>query len=273
MAMMLAPMQAAAFSRQVSGEAQPETHLFDKTRLCKFYQKGKCRRGPRCTFAHSETELRTQPDFFKTQLCVDHFRGGLCSRGAACRYAHSPEEIRRTNVPKKARVQTTHQDMAMRAAPVPMPPRQKEDKAAVVQAQLAALQAELQALQTRAGHVEAQVPESAPGDIVTDCDFAACASGWSRQSTAEPAGAFGEELSEDGDESWCGDLDGMHLLAEAEDGRHSEEEMAAAADDEEELACELLVKNTFFCLTPTELSSETHHRRVRSAPPGRRGSA
>lgn len=43
-----------------------------------------------CTFAHGDHELMPQPDFYKTQLCVEYFRAGSCKSGAGCRYAHDP---------------------------------------------------------------------------------------------------------------------------------------------------------------------------------------
>eukprot|EP00428_Durinskia_dybowskii_P019808 CAMPEP_0170229306 /NCGR_PEP_ID=MMETSP0116_2-20130129/14376_1 /TAXON_ID=400756 /ORGANISM="Durinskia baltica, Strain CSIRO CS-38" /LENGTH=73 /DNA_ID=CAMNT_0010480055 /DNA_START=64 /DNA_END=282 /DNA_ORIENTATION=+ len=49
---------------------------FEKTRLCKFFQSGKCLRGPACTFAHSSEELETLPNFRKSKLCADFAKFG-----------------------------------------------------------------------------------------------------------------------------------------------------------------------------------------------------
>jgi len=76
------------------------THIFDKTRLCKFYAKRKCKRGQACTFAHSEGEVQAPPDFFRTQLCADFARSGTCEAGSDCKYAHAAEEIRRAKTSK-----------------------------------------------------------------------------------------------------------------------------------------------------------------------------
>jgi len=82
-----------------------KTHVFDRTRLCKFFAKGQCHRGESCTFAHGDHELMPQPDFYKTQLCVEYFRAGSCKSGAGCRYAHDPLEIRRSRVAKRQQQQ------------------------------------------------------------------------------------------------------------------------------------------------------------------------
>lgn len=64
------------------------------TRLCSFYQAGICSRGQNCSFAHSELQIRAQPDFYKTRLC-DDFRRGKCTAGEACQFAHGSEEMKR----------------------------------------------------------------------------------------------------------------------------------------------------------------------------------
>lgn len=74
-----------------------ELTLFSKTRLCKFFLKGRCKRGKRCTWAHSEDDLAARPDFFKTQFCPTLFQAGQCTAGNGCRYAHASAELRRTN--------------------------------------------------------------------------------------------------------------------------------------------------------------------------------
>lgn len=65
----------------------------DKTKLCKFFADGCCRRGRNCAFAHGEAELSIPPRGLKRQLCIDYFRAGWCRLGAACRYAHNPHEV------------------------------------------------------------------------------------------------------------------------------------------------------------------------------------
>jgi len=73
-----------------------DNHVFDKTRLCKFFLKGDCRHGLQCTFAHSEDDLLPKPLFFKTQLCSDFLSGRCLCSESECRFAHSEEERRKS---------------------------------------------------------------------------------------------------------------------------------------------------------------------------------
>jgi len=66
-----------------------------KTRLCQQFLSGKCTRGNLCSFAHGEEELRATPEFFKTSLCNSYLKG-TCRAGEHCRYAHGNEELRQT---------------------------------------------------------------------------------------------------------------------------------------------------------------------------------
>jgi len=232
-------MFVALRTQQSAGKAQPETHIFDKTRICKFYEKGRCKRGSSCTFAHSESELRAQPDFFKTQLCTDYFRSGVCPNGGACRYAHSPDEVRHANLPKR---------LSAEGRVAPAQPSRMSMELAQAQAQLDALQAQLRALQVRPGVAALPAPKVEEHQV--DCDFTACAKGFSRQSTQEPADSSGMETDDDA-ESWFGDL---------------EPPTHACEDEDEAVECELLVKNSFFCLQPIAASTR---RRATSAPPSR----
>eukprot|EP00931_Biecheleriopsis_adriatica_P099806 TRINITY_DN7455_c0_g2_i3.p1 TRINITY_DN7455_c0_g2~~TRINITY_DN7455_c0_g2_i3.p1 ORF type:complete len:207 (+),score=26.53 TRINITY_DN7455_c0_g2_i3:50-670(+) len=62
--------------------------LLESTKLCKFHAEGRCRRGEACTFAHSTEQIRDQPNFCKTRLCLAFKRSGRCSQGAECKFAH-----------------------------------------------------------------------------------------------------------------------------------------------------------------------------------------
>mmetsp|Transcript_26745 Transcript_26745/g.58149 ORF Transcript_26745/g.58149 Transcript_26745/m.58149 type:complete len:235 (+) Transcript_26745:71-775(+) len=68
-------------------------HVFDKTRLCKFFFRGSCDKMEKCTFAHSPSELLPKPSFYKSQLCVDFQRHKSCPNGDDCNFAHSEEEL------------------------------------------------------------------------------------------------------------------------------------------------------------------------------------
>eukprot|EP00930_Biecheleria_cincta_P035517 TRINITY_DN24428_c0_g2_i1.p1 TRINITY_DN24428_c0_g2~~TRINITY_DN24428_c0_g2_i1.p1 ORF type:complete len:316 (+),score=47.68 TRINITY_DN24428_c0_g2_i1:79-1026(+) len=65
-----------------------------KTQLCKFFAEGTCARGPSCSFAHTQAEVRPRPDLTKTQFCVQFTTHGKCSFSWACKYAHSADELR-----------------------------------------------------------------------------------------------------------------------------------------------------------------------------------
>eukprot|EP00927_Polykrikos_kofoidii_P056037 TRINITY_DN50217_c0_g1_i1.p1 TRINITY_DN50217_c0_g1~~TRINITY_DN50217_c0_g1_i1.p1 ORF type:complete len:390 (+),score=48.96 TRINITY_DN50217_c0_g1_i1:132-1172(+) len=63
-----------------------------KTKLCQFFQEGRCTRGPNCTFAHGDDELRITPDLRKTRLC-QNFLKGACKLDD-CKFAHGDEELK-----------------------------------------------------------------------------------------------------------------------------------------------------------------------------------
>ena len=65
--------------------------------------------GNDCNFAHSESELREQPDLVATKLCFQFSSKGQCSKGAECTFAHGKKELRQ--MPK---------DQTRRKEPEPM---------------------------------------------------------------------------------------------------------------------------------------------------------
>jgi len=67
---------------------------FRKTRICNFFQQGRCTWGTSCRFAHHEDELSTAPDLTKTKLCFNFFRR-RCN-DANCSFAHGHQELRAT---------------------------------------------------------------------------------------------------------------------------------------------------------------------------------
>ncbi|CAE7325375.1 Zfp36 [Symbiodinium natans] len=76
--------------------AQMETREILKfTRMCKYWQANRCTLGADCKFAHSELQLKSQPDLVGTQLCYQFTRKGVCKNGEACKFAHGRAELRR----------------------------------------------------------------------------------------------------------------------------------------------------------------------------------
>ncbi|KAH8582552.1 zinc finger protein [Cryptosporidium sp. chipmunk genotype I] len=69
-----------------------------KTKMCAFYNVGKCTRGNLCAFAHSVQELRPLPDLRFTRLCELTKRGDVC-RDVNCTFAHSLNDLRTTEIP------------------------------------------------------------------------------------------------------------------------------------------------------------------------------
>lgn len=65
-----------------------------KTKMCTFYQKGQCKRGAYCSFAHGRRNQEPLPDFYKTRPCQQWRATGTCPNGDECSYAHSKDELR-----------------------------------------------------------------------------------------------------------------------------------------------------------------------------------
>ncbi|KAK6590541.1 CCCH domain protein [Cryptosporidium xiaoi] len=99
------------FSTELSSGCNFNTSLFQKkssselvrrqlykTKMCAFYNVGKCTRGNLCAFAHSVQELRPLPDLRFTRLCELTKRGDIC-RDINCTFAHSLNDLRTTEIP------------------------------------------------------------------------------------------------------------------------------------------------------------------------------
>ena len=71
------------------------------TRICKYWSSNRCKLGKECNFAHSELELRNQPDLISTRLCFQFSSKGRCKNGENCKFAHGRSELR--TVPKAAK--------------------------------------------------------------------------------------------------------------------------------------------------------------------------
>jgi len=69
--------------------------IFFKTKLCAFWQEGRCLRGRECKYAHGSGDLNEEPDLAKTALCKTMLSGGQCAN-PSCTFAHSKEELRNT---------------------------------------------------------------------------------------------------------------------------------------------------------------------------------
>lgn len=68
--------------------------IFYKTKMCKFFQMGKCTRLGNCAFAHNDEELLPLPDFSRTKMCPKVTARGWCGLGTACKFAHRTSELR-----------------------------------------------------------------------------------------------------------------------------------------------------------------------------------
>lgn len=95
-------MAAAPRSALAARDARPGTpeqpastpaKIYQKTKMCKFYEVGKCKRGARCFYAHSHEELQDMPDLAYTRICPTVHAGKKCMNNA-CTYAHKRTELR-----------------------------------------------------------------------------------------------------------------------------------------------------------------------------------
>eukprot|EP01057_Protomagalhaensia_wolfi_P004170 Protomagalhaensia_wolfi_Nauph_80__4169@NODE_423_length_2545_cov_454_310056_g61_i1_p1_GENE_NODE_423_length_2545_cov_454_310056_g61_i1NODE_423_length_2545_cov_454_310056_g61_i1_p1_ORF_typecomplete_len211_score18_64zfCCCH/PF00642_24/1_3e08zfCCCH/PF00642_24/0_015zfCCCH_3/PF15663_5/8_5e11zf_CCCH_4/PF18345_1/2e08zf_CCCH_4/PF18345_1/4_2e02zf_CCCH_4/PF18345_1/5e02Torus/PF16131_5/0_019Torus/PF16131_5/0_06zfCCCH_4/PF18044_1/9_9e06zfCCCH_4/PF18044_1/1_6e03zfCCCH_4/PF18044_1/3_3e03zfCCCH_2/PF14608_6/0_0091z len=65
-----------------------------KTKRCRFWLENRCSRGDKCTYAHTDVELRCPPDLTKTKICT-RWKRGVCEKTPTqCAYAHGVEDLR-----------------------------------------------------------------------------------------------------------------------------------------------------------------------------------
>lgn len=86
-----------------------------KTRVCKAFLEEGCS-DPDCTFAHGEEELISTGLFHKKSLCKWNEKG-KCRNGDQCRFAHGADELRADAVALAAAVKASQTVSAAKAAP------------------------------------------------------------------------------------------------------------------------------------------------------------
>jgi len=192
-------------------EVQQE--LLGKTKLCKFWSRGQCERGPSCTFAHGRTELRSKPTLFRTEMCFDFVKTGACDYGDTCRYAHDLQDIRTPEIAKVVRKRKKSQKHAV------------EDRA--MNHKMEAIKHETNCLRAQVRALEKAFSKSSGPDLVassiqqtTDC-------------APTPGSSIAEELSDVSSTSNAGE----RFIKEIDDG-------SIATD------ATLVVKNSTFSLVP-----------------------
>eukprot|EP00931_Biecheleriopsis_adriatica_P096746 TRINITY_DN7042_c0_g2_i1.p1 TRINITY_DN7042_c0_g2~~TRINITY_DN7042_c0_g2_i1.p1 ORF type:complete len:861 (+),score=259.25 TRINITY_DN7042_c0_g2_i1:35-2617(+) len=80
--------------KEAKSDARYDSQFY-KTRLCRFFQIGRCSRG-NCKFAHGKQELRMFPDLRKTSMCRNIVTQGFCD-DQSCSFAHNLDELRATD--------------------------------------------------------------------------------------------------------------------------------------------------------------------------------
>lgn len=91
------PEVPAAPGRVGSKEKVRDGHIQQvlwKTTPCSFFERGVCKKGESCSFAHGTTDMRVRPDLTKTVICSSWQRRRMCKAGDHCRFAHGPTDLR-----------------------------------------------------------------------------------------------------------------------------------------------------------------------------------
>lgn len=194
---MAAPMCRIQESERGVGEHGASVDLFAKTRLCKFYPKGRCTKGRACTFAHGKEQLQQQPDLFRTTLCLDFLKTGACPVGSRCKFAHAQEELRAAKVP--ARPPSAVQQPQIRG-----PESTARQVLTLPEAECRAISGRVQAPKSWPGAHRGGVPKAIDEalDLLredTPKDEALPTFDWSRQSTEEGAASVACVDFEDSD--------------------------------------------------------------------------
>ncbi|XP_043919026.1 mRNA decay activator protein ZFP36L1-like [Protopterus annectens] len=86
---------SSKISAGTARSAPPATSTRYKTELCRtFEERGTCRYGEKCQFAHGQEELRglSRHPKYKTELCRTYHTVGYCPYGTRCHFIHNAEE-------------------------------------------------------------------------------------------------------------------------------------------------------------------------------------
>jgi len=263
----------SSFASTCKKNSYENTHIFDKTRLCKFYAKGKCKRGQACTFAHGESQVQPQPDFFRTQLCADFVQSGMCKSGSRCCYAHSPQELRPAKIHKSSDSSSRGQGLRKAVSLEVQKLEMMEQEVSRLHRHLLTLQGikgcPVPGLACASSSRAPLASEAGTGrslklvdeqGLEADDDWLDAPEGFSRQSTeegTEPPQCFSRQSTIEECDMWD-DFDSAPCFLDEERRLQVEEE---------EVDYELLVKHTFISLEPVKAVS---HRRAASTPATRR---
>jgi hypothetical protein len=239
------------------------TEIFKGTRLCKFNAVGRCKRGRDCKFAHSEAEMKEQPDFSKTRFCQEFAETGFCRDREHCTFAHGKEELRCRNetMPVGPRGYKGSTDMTS----VGM----QELLQAVLQVrQPASYEAAALSLLLR-GASGFSHGEVTPHTTVAEHCFLKESSPFSRQSTCFDEDcslpAFSRNSTEEAFS--CQSEVEVASTEDASDSAHEASESSASSPRYRSSDVDMvMVKNTFIHIETQEEAAPRHLRRVCSAP-------
>mmetsp|Transcript_11414 Transcript_11414/g.30793 ORF Transcript_11414/g.30793 Transcript_11414/m.30793 type:complete len:521 (+) Transcript_11414:44-1606(+) len=71
-----------------------------KTKMCRYYLAGHCKKAESCQFAHNAGELKEIPDLQFTKMCPTLGREGACNN-VACKFAHDKQQLRKVHLASK----------------------------------------------------------------------------------------------------------------------------------------------------------------------------
>ncbi|QRW14909.1 Zinc finger, CCHC-type [Ceratobasidium sp. AG-Ba] len=101
-----------------------------KTELCRSWEeKGTCRYGPKCQFAHGEDEIRkvARHPKYKTEICRTFWVSGSCPYGKRCCFIHT--ELPVSGAPGLPGAPSPSNAETSRTAAQPAPPAQQDGRA------------------------------------------------------------------------------------------------------------------------------------------------